>query len=90
MGKKVDLQQELGTLKNDVEKLRSHTVDMVSKIADAGKNTVENAVENTKKAAKNAGKAMEKNPAATLAAAAGIGALLGGIAKRILFGKKKK
>ncbi len=88
--KKINLTDELGNLKNDVDKLRCHTVDMVSKIADAGKSGVDSAVENTKKAAKNAGKAMEKNPTMTLAGAVGVGAVLGGLVKRLFFGKKRR
>ena len=87
---KFNLGEDIGNIKKDVDKLRCHTVDMVTKIADAGKSTVDSAIENTKKAANNAGKAMEKNPGATLAGALGVGAILGGLVKRILFGKKKR
>ena len=93
--KKVDLQQELGTLKKDVENLRVHAAEAASKIKDVGKekvdSTVKSTVKSTKKAVKDAEKTLEKNPVATVAGAVGIGAILGSIARRLLSsGKNKK
>ena len=49
MAKTSDIQKDLGALKDDVEKLRKHTVDLVSQVTDAGKSTVDSAVDSSEK-----------------------------------------
>ncbi len=103
--KKADLQQGLGKLKDDVDKIRSHTSDLVSDIGGAvkggvemakdnilasGKKAAENLVEGGKKYAKNAEKAMEKNPMKTVAGAVGLGVIIGGLARRLIARKKRR
>lgn len=89
MAKTSDIQKDLGALKADVEKLRNHTADLVSRVAGDGKDAVDSAVDNTKKSVKTAAKAIEKNPVMAVAGAVGLGVVLGGIVKR-LFGKKRR
>lgn len=89
MATKNDLQRDLGNLKDDVEKLRSHTADLVSKLAETGKDTVDSAVCNTKKAARDVEKTFRKNPVLTVAGAVGLGALFGSILKRMFCGKRR-
>lgn len=83
MAKTSDIQKDLGALKDDVEKLRKHTVELVSQVTEASKESVNNAVCDSKKFVKNAAKKIEKNPVATLAATAGVGAIVGWIVKKI-------
>jgi ElaB/YqjD/DUF883 family membrane-anchored ribosome-binding protein len=100
MAKTSDIQRDLGALKADVEKLRTHTADLVSKVADVSKETVDTAIDNSKKvvkqasntskeAVKQAAKTIEKNPVATIAGAVGVGVVLGGLMKRLLRRKKR-
>lgn len=88
MAKTSDIQKDLGALKDDVEKLRKHTVDLVSQVTDAGKSSVGSAVDSSKKRVMDAAKKIEKNPVATLAGAVGLGVVLGGVVKRLL--RKKR
>ncbi len=88
MAKTSDIQKDLGALKDDVEKLRKHTVDLVSQVTDAGKSTVDSAVDSSKKIVKDCAKKIEKNPVATLAGAVGLGVVLGGVVKRLLRRKR--
>lgn len=83
-----DIHRDLGKLKDDVEKLRTHTADLVSKVAGASKDAVESAVDVSKAATNKAAKTIKSNPIMTLAGAVGVGVMLGGIAKK-LFGRKK-
>lgn len=89
MAKVSDIQRDLGALKADVDKLRTHTADLVSRVADVGKETVDNAVDTSKDVVKKAAKAIEKNPMTSLAGAVGVGVVLGGIVKKLLFRKKR-
>jgi ElaB/YqjD/DUF883 family membrane-anchored ribosome-binding protein len=82
MAKTSDIQKDLSSLKEDVEKLRKHTVELVSQVTDASKEGINDAVCGSKKFVKNAAKKIEKNPVATLAGALGVGVLLGGIVKK--------
>lgn len=88
MAKTSDIQKDLGALKDDVEKLRKHTVDLVSQVTEAGKCKVDSAMDNSKKMCKSACGKIEKNPMATLAGAVGLGVILGGVVKRLLRRKR--
>ena len=88
MAKTSDIQKDLGALKDDVDKLRKHTIDLVTQVSDAGKSSVGSAVDNSKKMVKDAAKKIEKNPIATLAGAVGLGVVLGGVVKRLLRRKR--
>lgn len=81
MAKASDIQRDLNALKTDVEKLRTHTADLVTKVADVGKDTVDSAMCNSKKAVKDAANTIRKNPIMAMASAVGAGLLLGKILK---------
>lgn len=83
-----NIQRDLGTLKADVEKLGTHAVDLVNRVTEAGKETVNNAACASRAAVKKATKTMEDNPVATIAGAVGFGVVLGSIVKRIFCRKK--
>lgn len=85
---KNDIQRDLGALKADVEKLGTHAADLVNRVTEAGKDTVNNAACASRQAVKKAAQTIDDNRVASLVSAVGVGVILGGLVKRI-FRKKK-